>query len=70
MMNKFFNSLIDLGGQVLLRKMKENKAMGVEILNKNINIPIANEKEEAKLFSQAFDGIIEFVEILLNKLKK
>jgi|21_taG_2_1085346.scaffolds.fasta_scaffold00149_41 hypothetical protein len=70
MLNKLFNSLIGVGEKLLIKKVKENKAMAVEIINKNVNLPLLSEKEEAIIYGEAFDGFVEFLELLVKKLKK
>tara|TARA_Y100000401_G_scaffold117578_1_gene127330 strand:+ start:6972 stop:7181 length:210 start_codon:yes stop_codon:yes gene_type:complete len=69
-MNKLFNSLIGIGEKLLIKKVKENKNLAVEIINKNVNLPLLSEKEEAVIYAEAFDGFVEFLELLVKKLKK
>ena len=69
-MNKLFNSLIGIGEKLLIKKVKENKAMAVEMINKKVNLPLLGEKEEAVIYGDAYDAFVEFLELMVAKLKK
>jgi len=45
----------------------ETKAKVVEKWNKNVNIPIINEKTEEKLLSAIYDSIVNVFEDVLKK---
>ena len=46
---------------------EETKAKVIEKWNSNVNIPILNEKTEAKIFSAIYDSLVNVFEKVLKK---
>ena len=69
-MQIFFNKILMWGAKAFIAKMKDNKEMAVEILNSNINFPFFSEEQEAEIFGDFFNSIVEFAELLVEKLEK
>ena len=69
-MNNFLNSLkkmiVPYATQLIIQKLKENKAVLAKKVAKKIDIPLINEKKEIQLANIFIDDAIELIETVIN----
>ena len=66
-MSKWTKWLNNFAVDYLLKYFKDNKQLVNETINKKINIPVLNEKQEGELIGMVQDVIIDVVEGMKKK---
>ena len=66
-MSKWTKWLNNFACDYLLKYLKENKSLVNETINKKMNIPVLNEKQEGELIGMVQDVIIDVVEGMKKK---
>lgn len=66
-MSKWTKWLNNFACDYFLKYLKENKALVNETINKKMNIPVLNEKQEGELIGMVQDVIIDVVEGMKKK---
>ena len=66
-MSKWTKWLNNFAVDYLLKYLKENKSLVNETINKKMNIPVLNEKQEGELIGMVQDVIIDVVEGMKKK---
>ena len=66
-MSKWTKWLNNFAVDYLLKYFKDNKQLVNETINKKLNIPVLNEKQEGELIGMVQDVIIDVVEGMKKK---
>ncbi len=66
-MSKWTKWLNNFAVDYLLKYLKENKSLVNQTINKKMNIPVLNEKQEGELIGMVQDVIIDVVEGMKKK---
>ena len=66
-MNKLTNFLKGFAIDYVVKYMKDNKPLLIEKANKQLNLPILNESQEAELLEACFDVSLTMVEGISDK---
>ena len=66
-MSKWTKWLNNFAVDYLLKYLKQNKSLVNETINKKMNIPVLNEKQEGELIGMVQDVIIDVVEGMKKK---
>ena len=54
---------------MIMAYLRSNREEIIDGINKKVNLPLISEAKEEKIFASLFDGMMEVLEVVLNKKK-